>query len=490
MRSPATRLVIGVLAAILGGAHIGSPDVWFEDSAGPYRMLAVIRMPKTVPGPAEVTVAVRGGDVTRVLVQPLDGSHGGANPPAEAMRPTGSGSFSARLWWMTAGSHAIRVVIEGERGRGEVLVPVTAVDGRRGPFPLGLGAFLGGLLALLLVGAVAIAAAAAREGSLPPGASPPAGRTRAVRRAGAVTAFAIVAGLSAMGAWWDAADEDFAARAYQPPPLEAAVLPVPAGHVVRVTIGSGEPPVPLLAEHGRLLHLFLLREPALDVFAHLHPVTADSVRFETSLPPLPSGRYRVVAEVVRNDGFPETMSTTLELGGRSAGTRDWSWVSGPDDAWLAIAGAGSEPEPAGARPDDRFVAADGTLFVWQGADRQRAPGKEAGLRFAVFDERGQPARLEPYMGMAGHAVVAREDGGVFVHLHPAGTVALAAMTAWQGRAESAANGTSAGVAADPPGHVVAFPYGFPSAGDYRVFVQVRREGKIATGAFTVRVRQR
>src|SRR5207253_7143157 len=42
------------------------------------------------------------------------------------------------------------------------------------------------------------------------------------------------------------------------------------------------------------------------------------------------------------------------------------------------------------------------------------------------DPKGQPVTLEPYMGMAGHLMLARTDGAVFVHLHPAGTVSLAA----------------------------------------------------------------
>jgi hypothetical protein len=35
--------------------------------------------------------------------------------------------------------------------------------------------------------------------------------------------------------------------------------------------------------------------------------------------------------------------------------------------------------------------------------------------------------------------------------------------------------------------VVTFPYGFPTAGDYRVFVQVKRSGRVQTGVFDVRV---
>jgi hypothetical protein len=34
---------------------------------------------------------------------------------------------------------------------------------------------------------------------------------------------------------------------------------------------------------------------------------------------------------------------------------------------------------------------------------------------------------------------------------------------------------------------VSFPYGFPKAGAYRVFVQMKRGGQILTGAFTTTV---
>jgi hypothetical protein len=34
---------------------------------------------------------------------------------------------------------------------------------------------------------------------------------------------------------------------------------------------------------------------------------------------------------------------------------------------------------------------------------------------------------------------------------------------------------------------VSFPYGFPKAGQYRLFVQVKRAGRVETGVFDVRI---
>jgi len=63
-------------------------------------------------------------------------------------------------------------------------------------------------------------------------------------------------------------------------------------------------------------------------------------------------------------------------------------------------------------------------------DARVAAGAEAPLRFVVRTPAREPATLESYMGMAAHAMIVRDDGSVFVHLHPAGTIALASQQAF------------------------------------------------------------
>ena len=123
--------------------------------------------------------------------------------------------------------------------------------------------------------------------------------------------------------------------------------------------------------------------------------------------------------------------------------------------------------------------------------------REAGLRFEVRNADGSLATLEPYMGMAAHAVVAKDDGSVFVHLHPMGTISMASQMTFAlrqpgdtvsgrlGKRLSAAEHSA--MNATPATGSVRFPYAFPKAGKYRIWVQVRKEGRILTGSFDILV---
>jgi hypothetical protein len=113
------------------------------------------------------------------------------------------------------------------------------------------------------------------------------------------------------------------------------------------------------------------------------------------------------------------------------------------------------------------------------------------LHFAVVDSNGNVAEVEPYMGMAAHAIVTRPDGSVFAHLHPTGTVSMASEMALTMRtpADSLAGTLGRRIAAmhmnmagSLPGEF-SIPYGFPRSGRYRLWVQVKRGGTVRTAVF-------
>ncbi len=118
-------------------------------------------------------------------------------------------------------------------------------------------------------------------------------------------------------------------------------------------------------------------------------------------------------------------------------------------------------------------------MIWDRPAELRA-GDARPLTFRVAEADGSPATIEPYMGMAAHAEVVRSDGTVFAHLHPNGSVAMPALELVQPMS------SMSGMAMGPLSPSLAFPFGFPRPGDYRVFVQIKRAGVIETAAFDAR----
>jgi hypothetical protein len=89
------------------------------------------------------------------------------------------------------------------------------------------------------------------------------------------------------------------------------------------------------------------------------------------------------------------------------------------------------------------------------------------------------------MGMLGHAVIRRSDGSVFTHLHPMGTISMAAQSLYLDRPAS-----TAAMLPTTPANEVLFPYAFPQPGNYRIWVQVRTGPQILTGVFDATVQPR
>ncbi|MDX2191800.1 MAG: hypothetical protein NW201_00505 [Gemmatimonadales bacterium] len=494
-------VALAALAAPLA-AHVGAPDQWFAGPAGPYAVRVLIRDPGVVPGWAEVVIRTPPG-VAQVGAAPFfwaTGPGGAPAPDAATAVPGEPGLWTVRLLFLKTGAYGVRVTIDGAAGRGEVTVPFAALPRRTLAMDPALGAVLGVLGLVLVGGAIAVIGAGSREGTLPPGERPDdAARVRG-RRAMRRGAVALATGLGIVALWWRVEDVVYRRNLYRPWEAAARVEPGPAGGRVLVlevtdprwTDRARRDWAPLIPDHGKLVHAFLLPADGGPSLAHLHPVPVDSSRFRAALPPLPAGRWRLFAEFVTEDGLPHTAVASLALG-----APDTAWAPGDaDDAWHA--------GPAGDGATRRADLGDGARVRLVGPAAPVA-GAEADLAFEVENSDGAPAEVEPYLGMAGHAVVAREDGAVFVHLHPAGTASAAAAAALTvRRLADTARGAVAGRLAAGDAHAVhaahatraaparlpgslRFPWAFPSPGRYRVWVQVKRGGAIRTAAFELQV---
>jgi hypothetical protein len=482
MRKVFPILLLLALAAGPASAHVGSPNVFFDGDAGPYPVRVIVRPPAVIPGLAEVTVRLRDGrKVDGVTVQPVQYKAGfkGAPPPDAAMQVPGApDTWSAQLWLMRGSSYTVRVAVQGAAGPGEALVPVTAVPMQVLKMDKGLGAVLVFLGLFLFVGAVAIVGAAVRESVLEPGEEADGGR-RARARVLSIAAAALFA-LALWGGrnWWNSVDGEAREGIFKPFQVRTSVLLAAGRPVLALQIQDERRAEwsPILPDHGKLMHLFLIREPGLDVFAHLHPMMKGPDNFLSALPPLPAGSYRVYADVVLESGFPQTLVDTVKIPGGTGGP-----PQDPDDSWRASA-------PLGRANQDVSPLEDGGAMVWKRGPL--AAGREAELRFEVRGPDGRPAQLEPYMGMPSHAVITKDDGRVFIHLHPMGTVSMAAQQAFAAKEreeEGKAVPAMSMMSGMSSGNTVSFPYEFPRPGRYRLWVQVKTGGRVQTGVFDAEV---
>ena len=485
-------------------AHVGSPDVYFQGLAGPYHLTITIRTPAMIPGVADVEIRSADPGVTSIRVVPLYIVGPGAKypPPPDPLLQSKEDPqfFSGKIWLMESGSWQVRVQVNGAQGAGEIAVPVPAAARNTLPMQKSLGVLLFALMTLLFCAIVSILGAARREGTLEPGQAPEPNQNRRGRFVMLGTAIVVLGILFFGNMWWNSeARGRTLEMVYKAPPLNVSLQPSgklvlqmgdSAWHRTRPdTVMTN-----LIPDHGHLMHLFLIRVPQMDRFYHLHPeLTSGSTNaFAIGLPQVPAGHYQVFADIVRESGFPDTMVAEIDLPnvpGVSL-TGDNSEASThpiPNDASL------SSSNTDVTEKGDIDTLSDGYRMVWERGPVPLSANHFVWLRFRLEDPQGKPASdVEPYMGMAGHAEIIRSDRSVFAHVHPDGSVAMAALELTQKNPATPAIGNGSAMMAmqmpmDKMSPEVSFPYGFPKAGEYRIFVQIKRAGHIETGVFDTEI---
>jgi hypothetical protein len=178
-------------------------------------------------------------------------------------------------------------------------------------------------------------------------------------------------------------------------------------------------------EHTKRMHLIVVRRD-LTGFQHLHPTLRADGTWTTPLTLPLAGAYRVFADFSVNNQ-PTTLADDLQVDG-TVNSREL-------------------PAPAKVAATDGFRVrlADGTVRADQ----------ESALTFTVTRNR-KPVPLQNYLGAKGHLVALRQGDLAFLHVHPDENSLL-------------------------------FEATFPTAGNYRLFLQFKVAGQVHTAAFSLEV---
>jgi hypothetical protein len=505
-RGLAARGAAGLVAVVTltwstaAGAHVGSPDAVQDGQAGPYHLLVTVRPPDVVPGIAQIAVRTFDDDVARVSVVPLPLRGPGVDSPpvADRARPSPGDPhlYDSAVWLMRTGAWQVRVTVDGARGVGALSIPIPALARAVRPMSAVLVGLLVALLLLLVTGFIAIVGASLRESDLAAGALPDRHRLRRGRAGMAVAAAVLALAILGGRGWWSDQARGYRRLLYKPMRV-VATQASPA----TLTLALSDPgwmrwreTDDLVPDHGHLMHLFLVRAPDLDAIAHLHPRLVDTARFDQATPPLPAGSYRLFGDIVHRTGLDETVTTEVTLDGPPAapaptleGARPSDPARGaaglppgrfdPDDALALIPRAASVASPV-------FAFADGRGQLRWLTPRAPRAGETVALELEAEGPDGHPLPgIQAYMGMAGHAMIVARDFSVFAHIHPTGSVPMAALALVEGAA----------ALPDHSHHTmtfgprVRFPCIFPHPGPYRFFVQVKEDGRIETAAFDLEV---
>jgi hypothetical protein len=519
-------VLFAALSPILARAHVGSPDVFYDGMVGPYPARITIRMPNVVPGRAEISVRVKSAQPVEISFLPLYSLTAITNapPPDIGRLVTGETNlYAGELWLMSFGAYSVEVRIKGKEGDGSTQIPVTSVALRQLPLPFLLGKVLLVLAAVLVIGGIGIAAAAGREATLRSAALPLspsdgeragvrgssiAAPTRRDRRNGylAATTAALlcIAALAGGRYWWNVEENSFRRHllAGAWPDLTANVRLSGSQRILRLEVGKTffdqNNRFSLIPDHGKLMHLFLVRERTRDAFAHLHPIRKEGYTFEVAVPPLPEGRYAIFSDLTFEGGVSSTATNSILLPPVPAASDSVAKAieSDADDSWASF---GLDAIPVSTTATPVYRLSDGSQVTWKFQNPPRIK-QDASLKFEVTDSAGEPIALEPYMGMLCHAAVLRSDGSIFAHLHPSGNFSMAAQSFFETKLANETKSESVGTSSDAPqDHMmhhhhsasvsssVYLPYEFPEPGNYRIWVQIKINGRILTAVFDATV---
>ena len=207
-----------------------------------------------------------------------------------------------------------------------------------------------------------------------------------------------------------------------------------------------------VVNHEKLFHLFIVSQDMTE-YQHIHPQLERDGSFvvETVLPR--AGLYKLHA-----DFFPA--GGTIQILHRELATAGYR--------------ASKVPLPALLTPDRTLVkTVDGMKISLElGGTSIPVAGALVPLKYRVTDERtGELVRdLEPYLGAWGHTLILNANQSEYLHSHPTEMLP-----------------DKADMASLRGGPEVEFRAMFPAAGNYRIWTQFQRAGRVTTVFFTISI---
>jgi hypothetical protein len=232
--------------------------------------------------------------------------------------------------------------------------------------------------------------------------------------------------------------------------LDIEILPAAlrAGQKGRVRFAVRDPRTQALVKdfelvHERLFHLFIVSRD-LDHFEHIHPELRPDGSLDVEIQVPRAGVYQMIADFVPVGGAPQLVQKSFVTAGYQGALLEVPML--PQDT------------------TDKIVKGTRVkAFV-----PESVAGREQLITFEFEDATTGAAitDLEPYLGAAGHLLIASADLAIVAHSHPV--------------AELSTTG----------GSDVVFQVLFPRAGMYRFWVQFQRRGQVIAASFTVPVQPR
>ncbi len=459
-------LIVALLFALPAHAHIGSPDTFVQATAGPYKFLVTAHPPSVYPGALELDLRLNPDDHITTATVSLD------NSTPTPIQIFDAGTATASIWLPDTSTHTLHILLQGSAY--DLALPASS----SAPHPPNKSYSIA--LIILALAFLGFGGWKVFNGK---------------RHLGfALFAISVIAfGLAASAFIIETINNFYFGQ-------RTTIIPTLTsdGHLNINLSSHNESFADIVPDHGKLLHLFLVRQPQQDVFLHLHPHQLSPGHFSVPLPAMPPGTYRLFADYYLapagnlKEVHGETPTIALDLPAQfrpsAAPDPDDSIAVLPPNAWVARSSAASSPMGGIATSDgvqQTFTLRDGyTLQLVAPANIQ--PLRANLFQVTLLDPSGHPpADMALYLGMSAHAVVLRDDNSVFAHIHPGGTLPM--LTSASSETMPMDMSMPMDMLMSAASNTATIPYGFPTAGHYRLFVQMKHGPIIETAAFDLAV---